>query len=301
MSDRTFRQLLQVANHIAARATDSSGFVPLAALAREVQADVRFRPLLVEGVAAQPKARDGRWLILIDSETHRVTDEMLAAENANHPLGARVRNTVAHELAHALGPRCEEIMGGASVSRKEVIEILERETEQLSPALLIPQRSLEALVKARSEPIDIEELASARDMLGVSSRVLVKRFGLLAHESENAIRYHPRVDSIVIGSGEWIDSTRAELNPAPFRGMRGLLPEFVTLLRTHKKVIVGEHFSDANFYLNGGSNCRAEANLWTGTTAQPHSEKSLVEIAVEPVPRKGGTSFLWLARTKSTV
>lgn len=296
MSDRTFRQLLQVASQIAQRAADATGFVPLAALAREVQADVRFRPLLVEGIAAQPKAKDGRWLILIDRETHPVSEEMLANEDSAHPLGARVRNTVAHELAHALGPRCETVTDGTERSRREIVAILERDTEQLSPALLIPPSAVETLVNARTEPLDIDELVLARDRLGVSSRVLVKRLELLAHEADSPLRYHPRLDNVIIGSGEWISSSRAELHPMPFRRVAGLLPAFVAQLRNHKKVVTADYFPDAEFFLNGGSSAHSKASVWSGTTAQPESEKHIVSISVEMLPRKAGAGFLWLAR-----
>lgn len=298
MSDRAFRQLLQVAAQISDRAADSTGFVPLAALAREMKADVRFRPLLVEGVVAQPKAKDGRWLVLIDNETHRVSEDMFMQESSTRPLGPRVRNTVAHELAHALGPRYEAVIDGTEKSRQELAETLERDTEQLSPALLIPARAIEALVRARDEPFDISELVAARDRLGVSSRVFVMRLELLAQETESRVRHHPRLENVVIGSGEWLGSTRVELHPMPFRGAGGLVPEFVALLRSFKKVNLSDQFADADFYLNGGSNPTSEATLWWGTGGHPQSEKGVIVISVEDVPRKADGSFLWLARRR---
>jgi len=296
MSDRTFRQLLQVATQISDRAADASGFVPLRSLAREVQAEVRFRPLLVEGIAAQPKTKDGRWLILIDSETHGVSDEMFAKEDALHPLGPRVRNTVAHELAHALGPRCEALTDGTEKSRKELVAIIERETEQLSPVLLVPQKSIESLLNTMVDAFDVNELVAARERLGVSSRVFVKRVELLSHDIESSVRHHPRLANIVIGSGEWVNGSNAELHPMPFRGVSGLLPEFVALLRGHKKVVIDDHFPAAEFFLNGGSDATSRASVWFGTTAQPRSEQGVVEITVERTPRKAAVSFLWTAR-----
>lgn len=295
MSDRAFSQLLQTVSEISDRAADASGFVPLHALAREVQADVKFRPLLVEGVAAQPKEKDGRWLILIDDETHRVTDDMFLREDAARPLGSRLRNTVAHELAHALGPRFEAILTDRK-SRSEQVNFLENETEQLSPALLIPLRALEALLNQRTNAFDLGELVAARDRWGVSSRVMVKRLELLNQQVESRFRHHPRLDNLVIGSGEWLSSTKVELHPMPFRGIRGLLPEFVTLLRTHKKFSHGDHITDPEFYLNGGSSPTVRTKLWLGTGAQTRSEERMIEISVEVVPRKADSAFLWIAR-----
>ena len=300
MSDRTLKQLLEVAAGISDRAADETDFVALASLAREVQADVKFRPLLVEGVAAQPKSRDGRWLILIDNETHRVSEEMFAQESALRPLGARVRNTVAHELAHALGPRCEAVFGCGEKSRDEIVAALERETEQLSPALLIPRRAMENLVKARREGFDIAELVAARDRLGVSARVFVKRFDLLAQEQDNPFRHHTRLHNVIIGSGEWLGVGRVELHPMPFKGIGGLIPEFVAKLRSHKKISVANYFQSPDFYLNGGSDPLCVETLWLGTAGIPQSEKAEIEISVEVVSRKTGEPFLWMARKRDS-
>lgn len=295
MNDRSLSQLLRQVVQISERAADESGFVPLHALAREIQADVSFRPLLVEGVAAQPKDKDGRWLILIDNETHRVSAEMFQQETAARPLGSRLRNTIAHELAHTLGPRFEAAAGNGK-SRKEQVKHLEDDTEDVSPALLIPPRAVEALLSERPTPFSVDELVGARDRMSVSSRVFVKRLELLNQEADNRFRYHPRFDNVVIGSGEWLSSTKVELHPMPFRGVRGIVPEFVTQLRTHKKISLGDYVTDPDFYLCGGSSPTAEMKLWLGTGARPKSEQGAVIVSVEAVPRKAGNGFLWMAR-----
>jgi hypothetical protein len=300
MSDRALRQLLEVAAGLSDRAADENGFVALNALAREVQADVKFRPLLVEGVAAQPKSKDGRWLVMIDNETHRVTEDMLAKENAAHPLGSRVRNTVAHELAHALGPRYEEAVGQSDRTREEIVAVLEKETEQLSPALLIPRRAMEALLKARREPFDIAELVAARNRWGVSAKVFVKRFELILQEEDSPLRHNARLDNIIIGAGEWLGIDRVELLPVPFKGHRGLIPEFASLLRNRRKIAVAEYFTSQDFYLNGGSDASSVAQAWLGTAGSPQSEQATIEITVETVPRRSGEQFLWIARSETT-
>jgi hypothetical protein len=299
MSDKALKQLLEVAAGLSERAADETGFVALASLARVVQADIRFRPLLVEGIAAQPKSRDGRWLILIDNETHRVTEDMLTKESAGHPLGARVRNTVAHELAHALGPRYEEAVGRTDRSRDDIVAVLEKDTEQLSPALLIPRRAVEALLKARSEPLGIEELVAARDRWGVSTKVFVKRFDLILQEEESSLRHHPRLDNIVIGAGEWLGKDRVELLPMPFKGHRGLIPEFASQLRARRKIAVAEYFPSPDFYLNGGSDPASSAEVWIGTAGSPQSERAKIKLAVDMVPRHSGEQFLWIAHSET--
>lgn len=300
MSDRTFRKLLQVATQIADCASDSSGFVPLRELAREIHADVRFRPLLVEGIAAQPKSKDGRWLILIDSETHGVSDEMFASEDARNPLSPRVRNTVAHELAHALGPRCEALTDGSEKSRSELVALIERETERISPALLVPVKTIESLLTLKAGALEVEDLAAMKERLAVSSRVLVMRLELLAQDAESQLRHHPRIENLVIGSGEWLNSRSVELHPMPYRGTGGLLPEFVSLLRDRKKVAIADHFPAPDFFLNGGQESVTRNTVWLGTGVQPRSEKGVVEIKVEIVQRKSAISFLWTARRQDS-
>lgn len=221
---------------------------------------------------------------------------MFAKEDVLHPLGSRVRNTVAHELAHALGPRCETFAAGTEKSRKELVAIIERETERLSPALLIPPKAIEAMLKMNTGVLDVADLATTRDRLGVSSRVFVKRLELLAQDTESPLRHNTRLENMIMGSGEWINANSAELHPAPFKGPVGLLPEFVALLRINKKVAIADHFPDADFYLNGGSNAQSSGVIWLGTTAQPQSEKGRVEVTVETTQRKAGVSFLWVAR-----
>jgi hypothetical protein len=296
MSDKAFKGLLKVATTLSERAADEGGFVSLTALAREIQADVKFRPLLVEGIAAQPKSKDGRWLILVDSETHPVTEEMLARETSLRPLGARVRNTVAHELAHALGPRFEEMKGGADVSRDEMVDSLERETERLSPALLVPRRGLEKFMDANQGRLQLAELAAERDRLGVSSKVFVNRFELARQEEDSMLRHHRRLADVAIGVGEWMTVDRPEMMGSPFSGFGGMLPEFVALLRSGKKILIRDYFTSADFYLNGGADAESIESLWIGTTKFPQSERASIEIVVEQVPRKSHESFLWLAR-----
>lgn len=298
MSDKALRQLLEVAAGLSERAADETGFVALTALAREVQADLKFRPLLVEGVAAQPKSRDGRWLIMIDNETHRVTDDMLAQESAARPLGSRVRNTVAHELAHALGPRYEEAAGHSDRPRDEIVAVLEKETEQLSPALLIPRRAIEALLKARREPLAIEELVAAKTRWAVSAKVFVKRLDLILQETDSPLRHNTRLENVIIGAGEWLGVDRVELLPMPFKGQLGLIPEFAALLRGRRKIAVAEYFPSPDFYLNGGADASTVAQVWLGTSGSPQSERANIEIVVEAGPRRAGESFLWLAREK---
>ncbi len=297
MSKRAFGQLLDQANQIAERVADSTGFVPIAALAREVKADVRFRPLLVEGIAAQPTNKGDRWCVLIDSDTHKISDEQFQKESSANPLSVRLRNTIAHELAHVISPRSVELLQAKDKSRKELVDEIERETEQLSPALLMPRSALQSLIKTRAEQLQLQELTEARERLAVSARVFVKRLELSSLESDNTFCHHPRLTNLVIGSGEWHSASSVDLHPMPFRSVGGLLPEFAVELRKLRKVNPREMFDDPAFYLNGGPKTESTMELWLGTSDQPRAEKAKVILAVEEVPRKAGSTFLWLSRT----
>jgi hypothetical protein len=84
----------------------------------------------------------------------------------------------------------------------------------------------------------------------------------------------------------------------PFKGHRGLIPEFASLLRNRRKIAVAEYFPSPDFHLNGGSDASSVAQIWLGTAGSPQSERAEVEIVVESGRRRAGESFLWLAREK---
>lgn len=109
-----------------------------------------------------------------------------------------------------------------------------------------------------------------------------------------------QLTNLIVGVGEWLGVDCVELKPMPFRSVGELVPEFVTQLRARKKISHADYFPSPSFYLNHGSDASAKERIWLGTSGQPKSEQSLVEIMVEQVRPKSGETFLWICRKVET-
>lgn len=127
---------------------------------------------------------DSPWLLLLDSETYAITLDQIKRERARNALPSRFRLTIAHELGHTLS---FELKGGKlgvstksnNTSLKKRIDILESETDNLAPYLLIPERSIEEFFSDRDAPPSIKDFIEFRDLNGVSSTTLAERLMLM--------------------------------------------------------------------------------------------------------------------------
>ena len=114
LSSQEVAQFTEVCTKIGDEVADEGGFVKIRDLLDRFHASVIVRPLLVEGMLASINERPGsatqsqRWAVLVDSETYRVCDADIANESSSRPLAPRLRNTIAHELAHSLAFRPTE-------------------------------------------------------------------------------------------------------------------------------------------------------------------------------------------------
>src|ERR1700733_5778080 len=178
---KQFQQLAHRCNHVASEISDQHGFVSVQKLIERFEAKLIIRPLLVEGMLASSETElnpaggnNHQWTVIIDEETHRLTDEDLKSEKFGSPLSTHFRNTVARELAHSLAFRPTEFgvdfpkQFKTEKSKREFVEQIERETEKLSPLLLIPDSLLDKFFAANKLTIAIEELSDLRVSIGVS-------------------------------------------------------------------------------------------------------------------------------------
>jgi hypothetical protein len=309
MASSELKELAKVCTEIARQASDSEGFVPIHRLATAFRAEVEFRPLLVEGVIAAPKSRrDGGvesipWKVLIDSETHRVTPNAFVGENAHAPLSHRLRNTIAHELAHSLsfragefGYRLEKKKGGRE-THDEFVARIERETEKLSPLLLIPDLSLET--EFSNTEATLQKVCAARERWAVSREVFVSRLNLLFQWPEtNPLQYSRGLRNVGLLVGEWIAPDRATLLEWPTFAHfdNGIVPEFLIGLRGRAKPNLTELLPWPNFGLNGGRENEIQGDVTAGTSANPRGEKLAVTISMEGASRERGERFFMLVR-----
>jgi hypothetical protein len=295
MSPQQFKDLIRIASEISEKSADAQGYVPVHRLAESFQAEIEFRPLLVEGVIARPKDTGGRWKVFIDSETHARTTESLAGETSANPLPSRLRNTLAHELAHTLAFRSEEFKIEIKGSREEFVEQLERETENLSPVLLLPYSEIQKLC---AENLRIENLVAFRKAHAVSNEVLVQRFEMLRRLENHALQFAPALTNIAIGTGEWKNSDTPVLSSWPvFSKFSGLIPFLLTQLKNKQGPSLADSFKDADFVANAGTAYSSRASIDAGTSQNPSGDHMPVEIQIEETVKTAGTKFLWVLKT----
>lgn len=295
MSLQHFKDLIRLASEISEKSADSQGYVPVHRLAESFQAEIEFRPLLVEGVIARPKEIGGKWKIFIDSETHARTTESLAGETSANPLPSRLRNTLAHELAHTLAFRSEEFKIEIKGSREEFVAQLERETENLSPVLLLPYSGIQELC---AESLSIENLVAFRKAHTVSNEVLVQRFEMLRRLENHALQFAPALTNIAIGTGEWKNNDTPVLSPWPvFSKFSGLIPYLLTQLKNKQTPSLANNFKDVDFVVNGGAVFTSRGLIDAGTSQNPSGDHMPVEIQIEETGKSAGIKFLWMIKS----
>jgi hypothetical protein len=293
---------------VAEKLAQPDGFVSVNAIARRFQAQIIVRPLLVEAMlcsltsaASAGQGSSPQWVVLIDSERFPVTAEDIRDESSSRPLPVRLRNTVAHEIVHSLSFRHGEFGFTFLRSRKKgeernaFIQRVEKETEELSPLLLVPQSIIAA--QCREPELSIENLCALRSQCGISRDVLINRLRLLSEHDPEHIRYGTCLDNIAVGRGEWINESEARLAGWPLYSQfdRGLIPNVVTAIRQKQGMPAAETTDDSSFWLNGGGSCTAEfedaeSRYW------PSYSRMKIRFNVEQTHRRAGTGFLFLIR-----
>lgn len=291
----------------AEKLAEGGGFVSIRALAERFRATIVLRPLLVEAMLAsrhcradsEDADRNLEWLVLIDSEQHSVTNEALQNEEPSLPLPARFRNTVAHELAHSLIFRSEELGFKIQLAQKKgeerdsFLRRIETEAEQFSPLLLIPQSRIARLSKKTS--LEMSNLEALCSECGVSREVLINRLRLLSIFDPEDICLNSGFRNVAIGLGEWADNSKALLKPWPlfFNFDDNRLPEFIVKLHQNREILVQDITDDKDFLPNGGSSNTAvfKAN---DSPDHPDYMRMKIRMTVQQTNRRARSGFLFL-------
>lgn len=307
------KQLAARCNHIAGEISDADGFVSVRRLVDRFGASLLIRPLLVEGMLAsseapsedQQRENRHRWYLLIDSETYEVDDREIAEERFGFPLSARMRNTVAHELAHSLAFRHNEFgvefprSFNSQKSKQAFVETVERETEKLSPLLLLTDTLLAQIFSIEKDRISVQELCSMAQKAGVSRYVLINRIQLLEMIDPQRLRSRRCLSNIAIGIGHWLSESEASLKVWPlfsnFEG--GKVPNFIFQLQKRIPLDAKSIFSDSSFCLCGGSSETIEMEVYAGTPRNPEVMRLSIRFTVEVGPRKSGNEFLYIVQS----
>lgn len=294
--------------HIGEQCVTEGGFVSIPRLLEAFRAEIIVRPLLVEGMLARlSDAPEGgglpRWAVAIDSESSEVSPDDVVTETAERPLPARVRNTIAHELAHSLAFRTSELGVRLSLrkaddlSEKVFVEEIERETEKLSPYLLIASSALKKFLQGCQEAVNAMELARFARMLVVSREVLISRLNTLPGPDGEDFRERKGLLDLGVGIGYWDTSGRAQLREWPtFSNFhRGLLPTFLARLVAgrHRETAIADVVDDLDFHLLGGD--RYETVFETTVSASPigGQQRIKVRLSAEQTNRRPGARFIY--------
>jgi len=293
--------LAKACTAIANDVTDDSGFIPVRSLLARFDARLIVRPLLVEGMLASEESGSdkNKWIVLIDSDTYQVSDSALAGESSRAPLDSRLRNTVAHELVHSFAFRPSEFgirlrnMPEGSDS-KEVVHVIERETERLSPLLLWSEKGLERFLKNKQKSCSLDELMDAMRAMGISRAVLVNRLGLLGRT--NRLRESPGLRNIAVGLAEW-----NRWGTAVFKGWplflnfdRNIAPGFCFAVLQQEGVLAQDVLKDHMFAMCGGPKQSVDLTVDAGTEQSPSSSRMEIHISCEDIHKEPGTEFMYV-------
>jgi len=295
----------KVCTTIANEAADARGFVSVRSLLARFRTKLILRPLLIEGMlASDPSSSNasGRsnWAVLIDSETFPLHPKEIDEESAEHPLPSRFRNTVAHELVHALAFRSTEFGVRLRTQPKDeddmrvLVRAIENETERLSPLLLWPEKAIRELVRTKAQAVTIRELARICRTMGISRYVLVSRLRLL-RAAEYGYLDHVALKNIAVGIGEWVGAGKAVLKgwPTFINFERNIVPEPILRLIQMEQLPADAEVADQSFVLCGGSNGSTEMDVPAGVPAVPKAESMKIQFSAEDTSRKPGSTFLF--------
>jgi hypothetical protein len=314
LSSKEITQFTEVCTRIGDEVADETGFVKIRDLLNRFHASVIVRPLLVEGMLASIDERPGShpqsqgWAVLIDSETYRISDADIANESSSCPLAPRVRNTIAHELAHSLAFRPSEF--GITLNhshggelKSSFVRSIEQMTEGLSPLLLFTDKALKQLVKGRKTQVSVEELDELRQRLGISRDVLVARLWRLRAAEDGRFRDSTALRELGVGIGEWTPDGGARLRSWPLyiNFDRNIAPSVFRMLPKQDRLSARTAFPDGDWVLSGGREHKTTFLCEAGLSAQQLSERLLVEAAVSPTARPGGSAFIYVIRSLSTM
>ncbi len=304
-----FRHLATRCIQVADEVADVDDFVAIRSLLKWFRVSLVIRPLLVEAMIATSNTglrdhggqTDVGWCLLLDRDTFPIAREDLATETSGSPLPVRLRNTIAHELAHTLAFRPTEFgvaspkRANASTSRAAFVASIEQDTEGLSPLLLLPERLLRRIFVDDSTGISAQDLHTLCGSFGVSRYVLINRLSLLDYIDAHKLRFCSSLVNTVVGLGEWVSTSEARLLEWPlfsnFEG--GKAPGFIFELQKRRQVPAASVFPNRDFYLCGGSACEANCTVPAGTPRNPSVTSVNLRCTAEEVPRKAGSEFLF--------
>jgi hypothetical protein len=169
------KHLIDECIKIADIVTDRHGFVAIRNLATACKCQIVPRPLLVEAAITTSIQTPDSWVVLINNEIHQFSDEDFEYESSVSPLRVRTRNTLAHEVAHAVACDLLGMDFAGSGNLAERLNSIERAVEKVSPLLLIPKSYLlSRLRQIQNADESLQGFARLPKSFGVSRQTLLQ-------------------------------------------------------------------------------------------------------------------------------
>jgi hypothetical protein len=289
-----------------------NGFVPVRKLAQRLNAEVVFRPLLVEAMIAAnqaPAVGEYDWKVLLDIDRFESDSRIFENENDKSHMSFRSRNTIAHELLHTFAFKKEagkflprlfewEKQGGA-----KTVNFLEKEAEKLSSMLLIPQDSLLKFLAPERNQIEIDHLVPEYQKYGVSRQIFINRLRHLATEDNERVLNRPCLKNILVGMGEWTSPTSYSLKTWPvfLNFKNNFRPAFLLEAQSNRSdsIIVSASL-ESSFYLCGGQHGEVTFEGYMGTEKFPETARCEFRLSVEKVERRQYKKFLFMIHQLDT-
>lgn len=295
-----------VCSRIANEAAHENGFIAVKDLLGKFQATLSIRPLLVEGMIATtnetlPQSDAGTsWIVLIDSDTSGIDEHDVQRENVEHPLPKRVRNTIAHELAHTLAFQHRYLgiqlaVKSKTLSQHALVTSIERETERLSPFLLVSEKGIRKYLANKQHAVSAHDVRMAMTSLGVSREVLISRLKSVKLADAGGLRLASGLRNLCIGIGQWTAETGPVLKKWPLfvNFDKNIVPTF--LIELHRRDNLPLNQIHDGWQLAAQTNNSFEFISDAGVGSSPKSTKMKVQLTLEKTSSKLGQAFIFTA------
>jgi len=298
------QELIRFCVDCAEKLKDKNGYVSIRDVLARFRIKLEITPLLVEAMLAWRPTGENRsadqleWIILADQDQFKVSPDAIAREGMHSPLDARFRNTIAHEAIHSLSFRTRDASfplaekPSAGETQDSFVSRLEKETEELSPLLLVPYSRIAALLEIKD--FNANAVASFQRSLGVSRDVFVNCLALLKRHDPEDLKHNGPLENVIIGIGEWHgrDKFAFQSWPVYMRFADGILPKFVTPRRGSIDLDIAEYLDDSAFCLCGGDSYQQRFVYRAEYSKTPWE----FVISVELSSRRAGSRSLFMIR-----
>lgn len=303
-------RLIALCNAIGTECADQTGYVAIPRLLARFQTDVVLRPLLVEAMLAQIKkdqaVNETGWVVLVDNEKYPVSAVDIEQDSRTRPLPDRLRNTIAHELAHSLAYRHTEFglvldtQANTRADGHDFVDAVEKAVEQASPALLFPDSSVKDALSALKKSVTAADLDRIRRQHGISRYVLINSLTRVCHPTHASnLRDHASLYNVAIGLGEWIPNGDAIIRKWPLLANfpQGHFPAWIRQLAQRDQAKFSEIIPQWHRYVANHDGGPVEFSIPEKTSSD---EMLPVRMSVERSGSRPGYRFLFAVNVEIT-